>query len=357
MTTRVLNPIAVLVVGLGAVLAAVFAPTGTTATDDVLVEEPMAAPPGMVWIPGGRFLMGSYEGKPDEQPIHEVILDGFWMDQTEVTNRQFQEFVEATGYVTTAEKAPELRSVRGALAEVKILDEFNAPGSICFNPDLNPAELDPSLGAYNWWTYQKGANWRQPEGPGSSIEDRLDHPVVHVSWDDAQAYCRWAGKRLPTEAEWEYAARGSLAGKTYPWGNQRNPDGRWLNNIWQGSFPFENTAEDGFPTTAPVASFPPNGYGLYDMSGNVWEWCLDYYRPDYYARSRRRNPRGPRDSYDPDEPNIIKRVQRGGSFMCSDVYCVGYRTTARMKGEQDTGAFHTGFRCIVTPEMRGAEKN
>lgn len=351
MSSRIALPIIVLVVGLGAVLAAVYAPTGKQATADVVVEEPAETPDGMVWIPGGRFLMGSDGGEPDEQPVHEVLLDGFWMDQTEVTNRQFKEFVDATGYVTSAERQPELRSVRGPLAEVEILDEFNVPGSICFNPDIKPGELDPSRGAYNWWKYQKGANWREPEGPGSSIEDRMDHPVVHVSWDDAMAYCKWAGKRLPTEAQWEYAARGGLSGKTYPWGNVRNPDGAWRNNIWQGGFPFENTEEDGYRTTAPVGTFSPNAYGLCDMSGNVWEWCIDYYRPDYYARSPRRNPEGPRDSYDPDDPHIIKRVQRGGSFMCSDVYCVGYRTTARMKGEQDTGAFHTGFRCVVTPKM------
>jgi formylglycine-generating enzyme required for sulfatase activity len=175
----------------------------------------------------------------------------------------------------------------------------------------------------------------------------MDHPVVHISWLDAQQYCRWAGKELPTEAQWEYAARGARSGQTYPWGNERNPDGRWLTNIWQGEFPIEDTGEDGFRRTAPVASFAANAYGLHDMSGNVWEWCQDYYQPEYYAESPTKNPPGPSSSFDPQEPGIIKRVQRGGSFMCSDQYCIGYRTTARMKGEEDTGAFHTGFRCVV----------
>lgn len=357
MTARLVTPIVVLVAGVGAIVAAVLAPTGNHATGGVLIEEPMPAPEGMVWVPGGKFLMGTNGGKPDEGPVHEVLLDGFWMDKTEVTNRQFQEFVDATGYVTAAEREPELRSLRGPLADVKILDEFNVPGSICFNPDIKPEDIDPGLNAYNWWKYEKGANWRHPEGPGSSIDERMEHPVVHVSWDDAVAYCEWAGKSLPTEAQWEYAARGGLTGKTYPWGDERNPDEKWLNNIWQGGFPFENTEDDGYRTTAPVAMFPPNAFGLHDMSGNVWEWCADYYRPDYYAQSARRNPEGPRNSYDPDEPHVIKRVQRGGSFMCSDVYCIGYRTTARMKGEQDTGAFHTGFRCVVTPDMRANQKN
>lgn len=351
--SRALLAAAVLVVGIGALLFAAFAPTGGRPGERALVvEAPADAPEGMVWIPGGTFQMGTPQGeRPDEGPVHEVELDGFWMDAHEVTNRQFQQFVEATGYVTTAEREPELRSVRGERANAEILEEFRVPGSICFNPDLKPEQLDPSLGAYNWWKYEKGADWRHPEGPGSSIEDRMDHPVVHVSWLDAAAYCRWAGTRLPTEAEWEYAARGGLDRKIYPWGDERNPDGKWLHNIWQGGFPFENTAEDGHRTTAPVGSFAANGYGLYDMSGNVWEWCQDYYRADYYAHSPRRNPAGPDDSLDPDEPDIIKRVQRGGSFLCSDVYCIGYRCTARMKGEEDTGAFHTGFRCVVTPSM------
>jgi formylglycine-generating enzyme required for sulfatase activity len=335
---------------------AFFGPGLSGGESDVLVEEPGPTPAGMVWVPGGTFVMGNDEGAPDESPAHEVTLDGFWMDAREVTNRQFAAFVEATGYVTTSEKAPELRSIKpdSPLAKVEILDEFNKPGSICAVKGFKPEDFDPARGAYSWWEYVPGADWRHPEGPDSSIEDRMDHPVVHVSWLDAKAYCDWAGKRLPTEAEWEYAARGGRGGETYPWGQKRNPDGKWLHNIWQGDFPMENKGEDGFEKTAPVGSFPANAYGLFDMSGNVWEWCADYYRPDYYARSRRRNPTGPRSSFDPQEPGIVKRVQRGGSFMCSDSYCVGYRNAARMKGEEDTGAFHTGFRCVLTPDMRNA---
>jgi sulfatase modifying factor 1 len=304
---------------------------------------------GMVWVPGGSFLMGSADGAADEFPVHRVELDGFWMDVHEVTNQQFKEFVDAAGYLTTAEQPPQLRSIQSgsALQQAAILEEFNHPGSICSLNLSSRSEIDPVKGAYSWWQYVKGANWKHPEGPDSSIVDRMDHPVVHVSWLDVQAYCAWAGKSLPTEAQWEYAARGGRSGEVYPWGNDRNPGDRWLQNIWQGEFPVQNTGADGFEKTAPVKSFPPNDFGLYEMSGNVWEWCADYYQPDYYASCSLRNPAGPASSHDPQEPGIIKRVQRGGSFMCSEQYCVGYRVAARMKGEQDTGAFHTGFRCVL----------
>lgn len=313
---------------------------------------PHPAPEGMVWIPGGTFEMGceiADGGEPDETPVHKVELDGFYIDKTEVTNAQFMEFVEATGYKTTAEQKPFLRSVKGQ-GPIDVSDSVK-PGSLCMNPNLKRGQFNPATGAYSWAGYIEGANWRHPEGPDSSIKDRMDHPVVHVSWLDAKAYCDWAGKKLPTEAQWEYASRGGRAGKTYPWGDKRNPDGKWMQNIWQGEFPVENTADDGFRGTAPVASFPPNGYGLYDMSGNVWEWVADYYRHDYYANSPRKNPPGPKDSLDPREPNIIKRAQRGGSFMCADSYCISYRNSAREPGEEDTGTFHCGFRCVVTPEM------
>ncbi len=306
----------------------------------------------MTWIPAGRFQMGEINTVPDEFPPHNVELDGFWMDVTEVTNRKFKAFVDATGYVTTAERPPELRSIQpgSELENVTILPEFNKPGSICSLQLGSRDDIDPAKGAYSWWQYLPGAEWKHPEGPDSSIEDRMDHPVVHVSWLDAQEFCKWAGKQLPTEAQWEYAARGGRSGQTYPWGEDRNPDGKWLNNIWQGAFPIEDKGEDGFTRTAPVKSFPPNDYGLFEISGNVWEWCTDYYQPEYYSESPVENPAGPATSFDPQEPGINKRIQRGGSFMCSDQYCVGYRVTARMKGEEDTGAFHTGFRCVINPE-------
>ena len=304
--------------------------------------------------------MGALETVPDEFPPHDVELDSFWIDATEVTNRQFFEFVSATSYVTTAERPPELRSVQpgSGFENAKILPEFNKPGSICSMPLRSRDDIDPNKGAYSWWQYVPGADWRHPEGPDSGINDRMEHPVVHVSWLDATAYCEWTGKQLPTEAQWEYASRGRRANAVYPWGDERNPEGQWLNNIWQGEFPIKDLGEDGFTGTAPVRSFPANDFGLFDMSGNVWEWCSDYYQPEYYSFSPLLNPAGPESSHDPQEPGIIKRVQRGGSFMCSDQYCVGYRNSARMKGEEDSGAFHTGFRCVSTLAMlKAGHKN
>jgi formylglycine-generating enzyme len=279
---------------------------------------------GMVWI-------------PDERPVHEVEVDGFWMDRTEVTNEQFAEFVRATGYVTVAERIPSAKDYPGVPADKLVA------GSAVFTPPAGEVPLDNH---FAWWTYVAGANWRQPEGSGSSVKGRERHPVVHVCWEDAQAYARWAGKRLPTEAEWEYAARGGLDRQPYIWGGEQLPAGRWCANIWQGRFPNENTQADGFRGTAPVASFPPNGYGLHDMSGNVWEWCQDWYLPDYYSVSPGKNPPGPNTSFDPNEPGVAKRVQRGGSYLCSDLYCLGYRPGARMKASPDTGLSHSGFRCV-----------
>ncbi len=332
-------------------------PESLASSTDQSAETTRPQPPeGMVWIPGGTFEMGcdlTAGIKPDEFPVHEVELDGFYMDKTEVTNAQFLKFVEATGYVTLAERKPELRSVKPGFVKPLVPQEgkFSKPGSICMNPDLKVGDFDPLTGAYSWSDYIDGANWRHPGGPKSSIKDRMDHPVVHVSWLDAKAYCDWAGKKLPTEAQWEYASRGGLPRKIYPWGDKRNPHDKWRQNIWQGDFPTNNTVEDGHRGTAPVASFPPNSFGLYDTSGNVWEWVADYYRADYYEHSPRKNPPGPKSSLDPREPNIIKRVQRGGSFMCSDSYCISYRNSARGSGEEDTGTFHAGFRCVATPEM------
>ena len=326
-------------------------------TKDLITDQPTSENPlndhhtGMAWIPGGVAVMGSDTGPPDETPPHPIAIDGFWMDITEVTNQQFKEFVDATNYVTLPERKPELRSIQkgSGLKDIAILEEFNQPGSICSLQLNSRDDIDPAKGAYSWWQYVPGADWKHPEGPDSNIDDRMNHPVVHVSWLDVNAYCDWAGKQLPTEAQWEYAARSGKDGKFYPWGNDRNPNGEWKQNIWQGTFPIEDTAEDGFKTTAPVATFPANDFGLHDMSGNVWEWCDDYYQPEYYSVSPLKNPPGPDSSFDPQEPGIIKRVQRGGSFMCSDQYCIGYRVSARMKGEEDTGAFHTGFRCVIMP--------
>ncbi|MFO0956733.1 MAG: formylglycine-generating enzyme family protein [Isosphaeraceae bacterium] len=296
----------------------------------------MATPAGMVWIPAGTFLMGD-ESFADAQPVHEVQLDGFWLDETEVTNAQFARFVDQTGYVTVAELPPDPRDFPPDVPRDKLV-----PGSIVYKKPNGPVSLNDPL---SWWEYVPGANWKHPEGPGSSIEGKADHPVVHVCWEDAAEYARWAGKRLPTEAEFEYAWRGGKVGARYSWGNELRPQGKCMANTWQGEFPSQNLAEDGYTTTSPVKSFPPNGYGLYDMAGNVWEWCEDWYRPDTYARSPRRNPRGPGDSDDPDEPGISKRVQRGGSFQCAENYCTRYLVASRGKGEPKSAAWHIGFRC------------
>jgi formylglycine-generating enzyme required for sulfatase activity len=301
-------------------------------------DPPGSAPEGMVWIPGGEFWMGVDDQHfPDAQPVHLVRVDGFWMDRTEVTNAMFAEFVQATGYVTVAEKPPDAKDFPGVPAEDLVA------GAPVFTPPEQDVPLDRPL---SWWRYVPGADWRHPEGPGSTIEGRENHPVVHVCWHDAVAYAQWAGKRLPTEAEWEFAARGGLDRKKYSWGDELRPGGQWQANIWQGRFPRENTQEDGFARTAPVGSFPANGYGLVDMAGNVWEWCSDWYHPEYYRVSPRRNPQGPERSFDPHEPRIPKRVQKGGSFLCSDLYCVRYMPGTRGKGAPDTGQSHVGFRCV-----------
>lgn len=306
-------------------------------------------PPGMVWIPGGTFRQGSDNPKMrDAQPVHQVTVDGFWMDCTAVTNEQFAQFVEATGYVTVAERTPQAKDFPGARPENLVV------GSVVFNPSNGPVPLDNHL---RWWIYVEGANWRHPEGPESNLQGREKHPVVHVAWEDAAAYAKWAGKRLPTEAEFEFAARGGLDRKKYAWGDDLRPGDKWMANIWQGHFPYENTAEDNFRATAPVGSFAANGYGLYDIAGNVWEWCADWYRPDYYAKLATgpqpvQNPQGPNDSYDPAEPGMAKRVMRGGSYLCTDQYCTAYEAGARGKGAPDTGTNHLGFRCVTTKPMR-----
>jgi formylglycine-generating enzyme required for sulfatase activity len=307
----------------------------------------------MVWIPGGEFSMGCDDprdrpaGGPDAmrdaRPIHRVFVDGFWMDRTEVTNEQFEKFANATGYVTVAERTPKAEDFPGAPPENLVA------GAVVFTPPDRPVPLDNH---FRWWSYVKGANWRHPTGPESSLQGREKHPAVQIACEDAQAYAKWAGKRLPTEAEWEFAARGGVAGKLYAWGDALKPDGKWQANTWQGKFPVQDTAEDGFAGLAPVGQFPPNGYGLSDMAGNVWEWCSDWYRPDYYATlgeagAGARNPPGPESSFDPAEPSQAKRVHRGGSFLCTDQYCTRYMIGTRGKGETSTGSNHLGFRCVI----------
>lgn len=305
----------------------------------------------MVEIPGGDFEMGanSDQADKDEYPKHKVRIDGFLMDVTEVTNGQFAEFVKATGYVTTAEKDIDWNEMKEQLppGTPEPDPELLKAGSLVFSPTDGPVPLNnPGY----WWSWTKGANWRMPEGPGSSIEGKENWPVVHVSWEDAHAYAQWAGKRLPTEAEWEWAAMGGKDNVVYPWGNELNENNAVYANYWQGSFPFENTEDDGYYTSAPVGHFAPNGYGLYDMSGNVWEWCSDLYHFQSYEMQNDRevayDPKGPKESLDPDEPLIEKRVLRGGSFLCNDSYCSGYRVSRRMKGDEKSSYNHTGFRCV-----------
>jgi len=307
---------------------------------------------GMVWIPAGDFNMGSsdQEGRADEYPVHRVRMDGFWMDIHEVTNNEFAKFVEATRYVTTAEKAPDWDELRKQLPQgtPKPPDSVLVAASLVFTPPAYPVPLD---NAAAWWSWVKGADWKHPEGPGSSIRKRGQYPVTQVSWYDAAAYAHWAHKELPTESQWEYAARGGLKDMPYSWGIQPVDQGKPKANTWQGRFPAENTLWDGYNGTAPVQSFPPNGYGLFDMAGNVWEWCHDWYRTDYYkaiSGQVANDPTGPTSSYDEQEPTTPKKVIRGGSFMCNASYCKGYRVSSRMKSSPDSGLENVGFRCVST---------
>jgi formylglycine-generating enzyme required for sulfatase activity len=313
---------------------------------------PGGAPPGMVWIPGGEFSMGAQDppaatqigmlAARDARPIHRVYVDGFWMDATDVTNEEFALFVRATGYKTVAERTPRAEDFPGAPPENLV------PGAVVFSPPDHPV---PLTNHFQWWSYVPGANWKHPDGPKSSITGREKYPVVHVAYEDADAYARWIGKRLPTEAEWEFAARGGLSGKPFVWGDEFRPHGRWMANTFEGRFPVHDTGEDGHVGIAPVAHYPPNGYGLYDMAGNVWQWTRDWYRPDYYqtlaaADGVARNPGGPGTSFDPDEPREMKRTMRGGSFLCTDEYCSRYMVGTRGKGDINTGTNHLGFRCV-----------
>lgn len=311
---------------------------------------PVVERDNMTYIPAGIFFMGSEneQARNDERPVHKVKVSAFWMDKTEVTNEQFKEFVDQTGYLTTAEIDPDWGELRLSLPEgtPKPHDSLLLASSLTFRPTDGPVDLN-QYG--RWWKWTPKASWRHPSGPGSSIENIMNHPVVHISWFDANAYAKWAGKRLPTEAEWEWAARGRLSNNIYPWGNEPVNQGKAKTNSWDGEFPYLNTERDHFFYTAPVASYEPNGYGLYDMAGNVWEWCSDWYRHDYYQNLGSKlvsNPQGPETSFDPNMPYIDQKILRGGSFLCNDTYCSGYRVTARMKSSPDTGLQHTGFRLV-----------
>jgi sulfatase modifying factor 1 len=322
---------------------------------------PSPHPPGMVWIPGGEFSMGSEDprGLPsggreammDARPIHRVYVDGFWMDKTDVTNAEFAHFVAATGYVTVAERKPSAEDFPDAKPGDLV------PGSIVFAAPNHPVSLDDP---YQWWRYVPGANWRHPTGPGSTIKNRGDFPVVQVAYEDAVAYARWMHGRLPTEAEWEFSARGGLTGKTYAWGDRLHHGNQWMANTHQGHFPNKDAASDGFTGISPVAKYPANAYGLFDMAGNVWQWISDWYRQDYYATIAGtvvRNPQGPASSLDPDEPGAKKRVQRGGSFLCTEEYCTRYMVGTRGKGEIKSATNHIGFRCVRDAALRGRSAN
>jgi len=301
----------------------------------------------MIWIPGGTFRMGSDKHYAEETPVHSVTVGGFWIDRTPVTNRQFRAFVSATGHVTFAEIAPDAKNYPGALPHML------RPGSLVFNPPKHPVDLGDWS---QWWTFKFGADWRRPYGPRSSLSGLNDHPVVHVAYSDALAYAKWAGKDLPTEAEWEFAARGGFDGAEFAWGAEFTPDGKPMANTWQGGFPRENLRLDGYERTSPVTAFPPNGYGVHDMIGNVWEWTSDWYSPRHEADAQKaccvpRNPRGgPQDaSYDPCQPaiKIPRKVLKGGSHLCAPNYCRRYRPAARHPEPVDTSTSHVGFRCVV----------
>ena len=320
---------------------------------------PGPAPPGMVWVPGGEFTMGwdGPEARPDERPAHRVRVDGFWMDATEVTNAQFAAFADATGYLTVAERPVVWEELAAQLppGTPRVPDEDLAPGSLVFTP---PAAPVPLTDASRWWAWVPGANWRHPEGPGSDLRGRDDFPVVHVSWEDAVAYCRWAGKRLPTEAEWERAARFGHDGEPYAWGHELAPGGVHRANTWQGDFPHAPVDEDGHLGIAPVGAYPANALGLHDLAGNVWEWTADRFDPGDYARRVAAlpqdgccvNPSGPEATRDPRHPFARdSRVQKGGSFLCHVSYCASYRPSAKMGSTPDSAWNHLGFRGVRSP--------
>ena len=329
-----------------AILVAIKPPKKSTPDEEPFVQAsdaPGPAPEGMVWIPGGPFWMGSDESPDADAPVHQVAVSGFWMDKTEVTNAMFEAFVKATGYKTIAEREPTPDDFNGK----EVPEDRRHPFSICFVPVQLPEGVEPLQVDPTWWHAVRGADWRHPEGPGSDIKNRMNHPVVHISWHDAVAYCEWAGKRLPTEAEWEFAARGGLEKQEFCWGTEKQGEGgKWRANTFQGRFPSFDSGDDGFTGTAPVATYPPNGYGLYDAAGNVWECCSDWYSATYYRSSPRNNPKGPETGVAGRDTNLQAKVRRGGSYLCADNYCRRYLPSARDNNPPNDAASHTGFRCV-----------
>ena len=320
----------------------------------IKTEEQISQIPGMVWIPGGIYDMGASDSDrmalSHEKPKHTVKVDGFYMDETEVTNAQFSKFIEATNYITTAERPVDWDLIKQQLppGTPKPHDSLLLPGSLLFK---KTKESVPNLYDFSqWWRWTTGANWKQPEGKGSSIDGKDNHPVVHLSFEDAMAYCNWAGRRLPTEAEWEFAARGGKRDKIYFWGDLTDKLSSYVNS-WEGEFPVDNTQADGFEKSAPVKTYPPNGYGLYEISGNVWEWTSDWFSSQYYQyckeNSITNNPKGPKEAFNPNNPYVDERVIRGGSFLCNASYCASYRVSSRMATDPNTSLEHLGFRTVM----------
>ena len=319
---------------------------------EYLAASPPPGPPphaDMVWIPGGSFLMGSEDFYPEERPVHPVGVDGFWMDRFEVTVVDYRRFVQATGYVTVAQRPPDAADYPGV--DPKLL----VPGALVFRKATGPVRLDNYR---NWWEWVPGASWMRPEGSASNLQGRARHPITQVAFEDAAAYAAWAGKTLPTEAEWEFASRGGLEGAVFVWGNEFAPKNRMMANTWQGEFPWQNLRTDGFEGTSPVGTFPPNGYGLFDMAGNVWEWTSDFYTPRHPDEPSSsccapRNPRveSPAQSFEPGQPGdtIPRRVTKGGSHLCAPNYCLRYRPAARQPQMIESSTTHIGFRCVVRP--------